>query len=239
MRAEDLKRQVELSKRKAEFKIPPFVVKQFDIDELHEEGRLCYRLVPKQGFNGTYIMYLYSSKLCFRMNPAEWMFLAKTALACHAGIFLPMYPLAPEHCCREVFQMLEPAYANCTKGQDVERVVLMGCGAGGGLALSLAMAAWREGLRKPDQLYLLSPMMDTEFFDKSLEQELIENSKHAKWTFYNEHVKEFLNSYWVRDYAVKTEYTSPYYGDMCCFPGCRICITAMRGSFIRKRRRLA
>ena len=110
--------------------------------------------------------------------------------------------------------MLEPAYANCTKGQDVERVVLMGCGAGGGLALSLAMAAWREGLRKPDQLYLLSPMMDTEFFDKSLEQELIENSKHAKWTFYNEHVKEFLNSYWVRDYAVKTEYTSPYYGDM-------------------------
>lgn len=64
MRAEDLKRQVELSKRKAEFKIPPFVVKQFDIDELHEEGRLCYRLVPKQGFNGTYIMYLYSSKLC-------------------------------------------------------------------------------------------------------------------------------------------------------------------------------
>ena len=90
MRAEDLKRQVELSKRKAEFKIPPFVVKQFDIDELHEEGRLCYRLVPKQGFNGTYIMYLYSSKLCFRMNPAEWMFLAKTALACHAGIFLPM-----------------------------------------------------------------------------------------------------------------------------------------------------
>lgn len=57
-------------------------------------------------------------------------------------------------------------------------------------------------------------MMDTEFFDKSMEQELIENSKHAKWTFYNEHVKEFLNSYWVRDYAVKTEYTSPYYGDM-------------------------
>lgn len=88
--------------------------------------------------------------------------------------------------------------------------------------------------------------MDTEFFDKSLEQELIENSKHAKWTFYNEHVKEFLNSYWVRDYAVKTEYTSPYYGDMTdicddvvLFPGCRICITAMRGSFIRKRRRLA
>lgn len=214
MRAEDLKRQVELYQKKADFKIPSFVVKQFSVDELREEGRLCYRLVPKNGFNGTYIMYLYSSKLCYKMNNAEWTFLAKTALACHAGIFLPMYPLAPAHCCREVFQMLEPAYANCTKGQDVERVVLMGCGCGAGLALSLAQIAWREGLRKPDQLYLLSPVMDTEFFDKSLEQELIENSKRARWTFYNEHVKEFLNSYWVRDYATKMEYTSPYYGDM-------------------------
>ena len=46
MRAEDLKRQVELSKRKAEFKIPPFVVKQFDIDELHEEGPPWDRRVP-------------------------------------------------------------------------------------------------------------------------------------------------------------------------------------------------
>lgn len=214
MRAEDLKRQVKAYQKKADYKIPPSIVKQFDVDELREEGRLCYRLVPKQGFNGTYIMYLYSSRLCFRMNVTEWLFIARVAMACHAGIFIPMYPLAPDHCCREVFQMLEPTYRNCTKGQDVERVVLMGTGSGAGLALSLAQAAWREGLRKPDQLYLLSPVMDTEFFDKELEQELIENSRRARWTFYNEHVKEFLNSYWVCDYAVKTEYTSPYYGDM-------------------------
>lgn len=214
MRAEDLKRQVKVYQKKADYKLPASIVKQFDVDELYEEGRLCYRLVPKQGFNGTYIMYLYSSRLCFRMNVTEWLFIARVAMACHAGIFVPMYPLAPDHCCREVFQMLEPAYRNCTKGQDVERVVLMGTGSGAGLALSLAQSAWREGLRKPDQLYLLSPVMDTEFFDKELEQELIENSRHAKWTFYNEHVKEFLNSYWVCDYAVKTEYTSPYYGDM-------------------------
>lgn len=214
MRPEDFKREIELGRKKADFKIPASVVKQFEIDELHEEGRLCYRLVPKQGFNGTYIMYLYSSKLCFRMNATEWLFIARVAQACHAGVFVPMYPLAPEHCCREVFQMLVPAYTNCTKGQDVERVILMGSGSGGGLALSLAMLAWREGMRKPDQLYLLSPLMDTEFFDRGLEQELLEKSAHTRWTFYNEHVKEFLNSYWVRDYAVKTEYTSPYYGDM-------------------------
>ena len=58
MRPEDFKREIELGRKKADFKIPAFVVKQFEIDELHEEGRLCYRLVPKQGFNGTYIMYL-------------------------------------------------------------------------------------------------------------------------------------------------------------------------------------
>ena len=214
MKAEDYKRHVEANHKKPEIKLPSAVVKQFEVDELRENGRICYRLVPKQGFDGTYIMYLYSSKLCMRINAAEWMFIAKVALACHAGIFLPIYPLAPEHCCREVFQMLEPAYANCTRGQDVERLILMGSGSGAGLALSLAMYAWREGWRKPDQLYLLSPIMDTEFFDKELEEELLTASKTAKWTCYNEEVKQFLNQYWVRDYAVKTEYTSPYYCDL-------------------------
>ncbi len=73
MRAEDLKRQVKVYQKKADYKLPASIVKQFDVDELREEGRLCYRLVPKQGFNGTYIMYLYSSRLCFRMNVTEWL----------------------------------------------------------------------------------------------------------------------------------------------------------------------
>ncbi|MGN0390873.1 MAG: hypothetical protein ACI4L2_08665, partial [Wujia sp.] len=102
MKAEDYKKHVEANHKKPEIKIPSAVAKQFEVDELRENGRICYRLVPKQGFDGTYIMYLYSSKLCMRINAAEWMFIAKVALACHAGIFLPIYPLAPEHCCREV-----------------------------------------------------------------------------------------------------------------------------------------
>ena len=214
MDAKQYKMHVEAVHKKPDIKIPTSIVKQFDIDELRENGRTCYRMVPKQGFNGTYIMYLYSSKLCLRMTAAEWLFIAKVALSCHAGIFLPVYPLAPEHCCREVFEMLEPAYANCTRGQDVERLILMGNGVGAGFALSLAMYAWRDGWRKPDQLYLLSPMMDTEFFDKELEEELLQASKCARWTCYNDEVKQFINQYWVRDYAVKTEYTSPFYCDM-------------------------
>ena len=50
MRAEDLKRQVKVYQKKADYKLPASIVKQFDVDELYEEGRLCYRLVPKQGF---------------------------------------------------------------------------------------------------------------------------------------------------------------------------------------------
>ena len=44
MRAEDLKRQVKVYQKKADYKLPASIVKQFDVDELYEEGRLCYRL---------------------------------------------------------------------------------------------------------------------------------------------------------------------------------------------------
>ncbi|MGN0368080.1 MAG: alpha/beta hydrolase fold domain-containing protein [Wujia sp.] len=195
-------------------KIPAHIYREFDIDELKENGQICYRLVPKTNFSGTYIMYLYTSQLCLPMRAIEWEFITRVARECHAGLFVPMYPLAPECGCKEVFQFLEPAYANCTRGQDVERLVLMGTGNGAGFALSLAMSAWREGWRKPDQMYLLSPCMDTEYFDKDLEAEMLEATKSSKWYFYNESVKEFINNYWVKDYAVKTEYTSPFYCDL-------------------------
>lgn len=211
---EDLKAYYLGLQKKSDGKLPSYISKQFEVDELKEKGRIIYRMVPRENFNGTYIFYLYSSKLCLDMNQAEWSFITRLSAATGSALFVPMYPLAPEQGCKEVFEMLQLAYANCTKGHDVERLILMGCGYGAGLALSLTLLAWKEGWRKPDQLYLLSPCMDTEFFDQELEREMVEATCDARWNFFNGQWKDFLNTYWVKDYAVKTEYTSPYYEDL-------------------------
>lgn len=209
-------------------RMPASIEKNFDIDELTEEKCVCYRMRPKKGFNGTYIVYIYGSFTCFNMSIEQWEFISKLSQDTGCGLFVPMYPLAPEFGCREVFKMLKKAYANFCLGHDVNKVILLGDSSGAGLALSITMLAWKEGFRKPDQLILLSPFIDTEFFDKKLETMVFEGSKQEDRFWFNEAFKDFINTYWVKDYAVKTEYTSPFYedytdlcDDVCIFSGTR------------------
>ncbi|MBQ9233894.1 MAG: alpha/beta hydrolase fold domain-containing protein [Lachnospiraceae bacterium] len=187
--------------------------KQFEIDEFMESGYKSYRMIPRDGFNETYIVYLYGSSMCFNIDSEQWDFITKLSLRTGCGLFVPMYPLAPENCCRETFKMLCKAYSDFAMGMDVKKIILMGDSSGAGLALSLTMLAWKEGLRKPDQLIMLSPLIDTEFFDKDLEEVISDTVDRSGRVFFNQAMKDFINDYWVKDYAVKTDYTSPYYED--------------------------
>lgn len=208
-----LKNRVLKDRKKYYHKLPSYIYKQFEVDELLEGGRRCYRMIPKENFSGAYIVYIYGSCMCKNISDEQWSFITKLSMKTGAGLFVPMYPLAPENCCREVFDMLQKAYTNLTMGCDVDKVILLGDSSGAGLALSLSIVAWKEGLRKPDQLVLLSPALDTEFFDKELETKVMDSVYNEDRYFYSEGAKDFINSFWVKDYAVKTEYTSPYYED--------------------------
>ncbi|MGN0435360.1 MAG: alpha/beta hydrolase fold domain-containing protein [Wujia sp.] len=194
-------------------KLPANIDKDFDIDELKTKGNTCYRMRPKKNFNGTYIIYLYGSLHCRNILQEQWNLVVKLSKETGCGLYVPIYPLAPENSCRDTFNMLEKAYSDFVIGHDVEKVILLGDSTGAGLALSLALRAWKEGFRKPDQLIMLSPYLDSEYFDKKLEQQVLEAAKKEKDYFFNETIKEFINTYWVKDYAVKTEFTSPYYED--------------------------
>ncbi len=213
MNTEALKNRILKERRKNGDKLPSGVAKNFDIDELKVAGCKCYRMRPEGIFNGNYIVYIYGGGMTMNITSEQWEFITKISLRTGAGLFIPMYPLAPESCCREVFDMLQKAYGDFAKSIDIKKLILMGDSYGAGLALSLSMLSWKEGYRKPDQLILLSPVIDTEFFDKELEKQVLENAyKETKYMF-SDAVKDFLNTYWVKDYAVKTEYTSPYYED--------------------------
>lgn len=210
---EGIKKKVLQNRRKYIPKIPAYFTKTFQVDELVEGGCKCYRILPKEDFNGTYIIYLYGSGMCNNISDEQWQFIYNICVRTGVGLFVPMYPLAPENCCRELFNMLTRAYSNFAKSFDVAKVILLGDGSGAGLSLSLAMLAWKEGYRKPDQIVMLSPFLDTEFFDQELEEQLKAANGIDPYSFHNDAVKDFLNTYWVKDYAVKTEYTSPYYED--------------------------
>ncbi|MBR3600018.1 MAG: alpha/beta hydrolase fold domain-containing protein [Lachnospiraceae bacterium] len=213
MDKEAIKKLVHKSRKKYYHKLPSFVEKSFEVDELKDAGCKSYRLVPKTGFDGEYIIYLYGSGMCKNITVEQWKMVTNLALETGKGLYVPMYPLAPEASCRELFDMVCRSYDNFSKGFDVEKIILLGDSSGAGLALSLTHLAWDNGLRKPDQLIMLSPAMDTEFFDKELESQVVENLSYEDRYFFSEGAKDFINTYWVKDYAVKTIYTSPYYED--------------------------
>ena len=210
---EGIKNKVLQSRKRYVPKLPSYFNKQYDVDELVEGGSKCYGLRPKENFQGTYIVYFYGSGMCMNITQEQWAFIHKLSQRTGAGLYVPMYPLAPEYSCRELFNMLTKAYSNFSKNFDVKKLILLGDGSGAGLVLSMSMLAWKEGYKKPDQMILLSPVLDSEFFDKELEEQLKAANGIDTSTFYNENVKDFLNTYWVKDYAVKTEYTSPFYED--------------------------
>ncbi len=198
-------------RKKEKDTMPSFIAREFDIDKMSRQKRTCYRLVPKEGFNGTYLFYLYGSMMCRSITEQQWEFIASLALDTGAGIYVPIYPLAPEHSCKETFDMLIKEYADFRMGIDVKKAIMIGDSSGAGLALSLSLLAWDEGYRKPDQLILISPILDTEFFDQKLEEKMKSRAETEDRLFYNDAAKNFINDFWIKDYAVKTKYTSPFY----------------------------
>lgn len=213
MSCDDIKDYVEKSHKKGTAKPPQSVHKNFEVDEIVESGCLCYRIVPRENFCGTYIVYFYGSSMCSCIREEQWDFIIDLSERTHTALFVPMYPLAPEHSCRDTFDMLQQAYSNITKGFDVGKVVLLGDSSGAGLALSMAILSWKEGLRKPDQLVMLSPALDTEYFDYDMELRVRLAASHEHNLVFSDEIKNFINKYWVMDYAAKTEYTSPFYED--------------------------
>lgn len=213
LNTEGIKNFILNDRKKSIDKVPDKISKLFEIDEFMESGYKSYRMIPKDGFNETYIVYLYGSSMFYNIDGEQWDFISKLALTTGCGLFVPMYPLAPENCCRETFKMLCKAYSDFAMGMDVKRIILLGDSSGAGLALSLTLLAWKEGLRKPDQLIMLSPLIDTEFFDRDMEEIISNTIDRSGRVYFNQALKDFINDYWVKDYAVKTDYTSPYYED--------------------------
>ena len=173
---------------------------------------LCFFLMP-ENFNGVYIYYIYDSDYSLPINREEFEFAATLGIETGMCVCLPMYPLAPEKSCKDVFESLTAVYENLLHKKNIPKIIMTGNGVGAGMAMSLTLQAWKIGLREPDKLVLLSPELDAEFFDKKLEKELM-SEYFNDGIYFSEGIKEYINKYWVGDYAARTEFTSPIYEDI-------------------------
>ncbi len=211
---EKLKNSILASRRQEDYLLPAMISNEVAIERSKVQGFPVYRLIPERAKGN--IFYLYSSDYVLPIRRREWQFILSLCRLTGMAVTVPLYPLAPEKDCRDVFDHLIAAYRNFCKHREDGATIFFGNGAGGGLALSLQLLTWKEGLPDPDKIVLLSPKMDTEFFDPGIMRPNPEKEKKSHRDFWGvfEVRKRFLDVYWVKDMAGRMEYTSPIYAEL-------------------------
>lgn len=90
----------------------------------------------------------------------HWIMCDRIAKQCNAKIILPIYPLAPFHSYRDLYEVMVPMYNKYVADHPDERIIFMGDSAGGGLALAFYEYAIERGLRLPEKVVAVSPWVD-------------------------------------------------------------------------------
>lgn len=214
MKASDIRRNL-LNKRKREDYNPPSSYSdKLEIKSVFENGDLCFYIKPKNKEVDKYFFYVHGSGTGMQITHKRWEFVLELVLRTGYGAAVPIYPLAPEHSLSEALEMLMGAYKKICKDESVTRIVLLGDFSGGGLALSMALLAWKSGIRRPNKLVLLSPVMDMEFENQELLMQISDQKKNTYRYYYTPAMKEFLQKYWVKDLKGQIEYTAPVFADL-------------------------
>lgn len=138
---------------------PRRVRSRIDVRRDDVDGRPVYEVTPLRcGPTRGHAVYLHGGAYVLDFIPSlHWPAIARLANLLGRTMTVPIYPLAPEHCYREVFGFLLGLYRRVLDRYDPETVAVMGDSAGGGMALALCHAVRDAGLPPPTDAVLLCP----------------------------------------------------------------------------------
>lgn len=181
--------------------------------QLHVEisefmGRKVVTMRPKTGQSRTHILFFHGGAYIFGIQGFHYDLAFRLVKALGCSITIPDYPLAPQHCVSDVYDMIVPLYKEMAIRDDVDQLVLMGDSSGGGIALGLAQYLKANHIRQPFKIVLLSPWLDVSMenpdikvIDKKDPILSIDGLKMAG--------KSYANQGDIKNYLV-----SPIYGDI-------------------------
>lgn len=110
----------------------------------------------------TRVIYFHGGGFVLSCGEPQWEFAARLARETCAEVAVVLYPLAPRADCIEACAAVEDTYKMLVV-DDPKRVVLIGDSSGGYFTIACAQMALRDGLRLPDAVVALSPVVD--FYD--------------------------------------------------------------------------
>lgn len=200
---EALRAEVEKRQRKESYEPPKNMFKNYDCHKYETKGHAYYVVKPMGHAAGNkHIFYLHGGGNVLRITSLHWEFIAYLVDALACTVTVPMYPLAPEHTHKDVFEMIVPLYREVSSDVEERDLVVMGDSAGGGMSLALAQLLRELGLKQPGNIILISPLLDMTFSHPMIrmieKQDPISATPAlhdiAKWYAGEESVKHYLVS---------------------------------------------
>ncbi|MBR3226306.1 MAG: alpha/beta hydrolase [Atopobiaceae bacterium] len=149
--------QAEANKKQVD--VPEILTFKTSVESEDWEGVQTFML-NRRDRNDRAVVYLHGGNFLRRPTIYQWKFADIVARRTRAEVFMPMYPLAPEYTHAEAHAAVEAIYRRVTEEYGTRNVILMGDGAGAGLAVSFAQRLGELGIDQPSHLILVSPWVD-------------------------------------------------------------------------------
>lgn len=127
------------------------------IEKQNISGMDVYILNGKSATNKT-ILYIHGGGYVNQALYFHWRFIKKLIKRTNAKIIFPIYPLAPFHTYKEMYEKMLKLYDEYGKTSD--ELIFMGDSAGGGFILSFYEYLLIHNLRIPDKVISISPWLD-------------------------------------------------------------------------------
>lgn len=164
--AEQMKKQHILSNPAT---LPYSLKKNFSISTVAQNGRKIWSIGQKKQASDTLILYLHGGAYVNNILSFHWNLVGELAQKTKATVVVPDYPLAPQDSYKEVFEFIGILYSNVLKAHPKKQVIFMGDSAGAGLALAFSQHLRDELQQQPDQIILLSPLLDITMSNPEIE----------------------------------------------------------------------
>lgn len=153
--------EASIEEQGSSYELPSFVEQDVEAERFDApDGTPCYTLAPKDGAVGeTHVLYYHGGGFVMQAGKPHWQFAAALAEELSCKVTVPLYPLAPVHTYEETYASLLSSYEAVAE-QGPKTLVVAGDSAGGNLALAAGQLALVRGLRQPDLIVALSPLVD-------------------------------------------------------------------------------
>ena len=202
--AEVLKR-LEINHRRS---LPDAMRESFRVTETDRGGYSLFKIEPKNGSDGRAVLFIHGGGGIMRPTPFHYKMAANLVNGTGAALYLPLYPLAPEHNAKESYECVREVYADILGGYAPECTAVVGDSAGAVMASALISLAER----KPSCAVLISPAVGVDRSDPEFEK------ARRRDIILSYNMLDFIGKYWSAGIDPKSVYTDAMSADYAGFP---------------------